>query len=90
MIYEYLPKKYIMFAVHMPNTLLLPVEGLITLSFSHVGPFKNSLPYYNPQTDMPSLFTFLDTSSSRTKTMDGWSFTFSHSKVSSIFQFSHK
>jgi len=35
---------------------------------------RNSLPYYNKLNALPSLFMFLDTSSSSNGTMDGWSF----------------
>lgn len=93
MTYDYLA----MFAVHthshftithqrIYNTMIFPCGSTVRSPV----PIKNSLPYYNQLSAMPSLFMFLDTSSSTNGTMDGWSFTSSNSKMSFIFQLSHK
>lgn len=93
MIYEYLAMSAVHTHSHFTitpqrtyNTMTFPCRSTVRSPV----PMKNSLPYYNQLSAMPSLFMFLDTSSSTNGTMDGWNFTSSHSKVFFILQFSHK
>jgi len=70
-----------MFAVHMHSHFTTTCQRTYNTIIFSCGstvrspvPMKNSLPYCNQLSAMPLLFMFVATSSSSSRTMDGWSF----------------